>query len=346
MHRFDRALAILLLLRDGKSWSATALAARLEVSTRTIYRDIETLSAVGVPVYAELGRNGGFRLMEGYFLPPISFTVSEAVSLLLGMTLLRSLRVRPLAAALETGERKLVAAIPDHLRATLADARKVIGFEEAARDIFTLERGQPPPAPETAPAIPPPDEGTIVDTFLQAVLDRRTLVLRYRSPYREGTTHHTVIPRGMFWDRDRWYLVGSRVERADETRLWRADRVLSIAPDAQVAEAPRDFDVRSLLGRNWLRTAMNEWRFQAPVVIRLTRQHAERLRQDWFYRHAAYEEIDPDTVVMTFGESDRAIVFDLLRWLGPGAELLEPRAWRAALADELRGMAAVYEGEG
>ena len=61
MNRFDRALAILLLLRQGKTLSATALAHQFEVSSRTIYRDIETLSAVGVPVFAEMGRAGGFR---------------------------------------------------------------------------------------------------------------------------------------------------------------------------------------------------------------------------------------------------------------------------------------------
>jgi predicted DNA-binding transcriptional regulator YafY len=88
MNRFDRALAILLLLRSGKTWSAPNLACRLEVSTRTIYRDIETLSAVGVPVYAEAGPEGGYRLVEGYFLPPIAFTVGEATSLLTGLALL------------------------------------------------------------------------------------------------------------------------------------------------------------------------------------------------------------------------------------------------------------------
>lgn len=343
MNRFDRALAILLLLRDGKSWSATALAARLEVSTRTIYRDIDTLGAVGVPVYAEVGRNGGFRLLEGYFLPPISFTVGEAVALLLAMTLLRSLRVRPLAAALETGEQKLVAAIPDHLRALLADARKVIGFEESTRDVFQLERAQTPPDPDAGEATPRPGEAAVVDTFLQAVLDRRTLALRYASPYRQGIDDLIVIPRGMFWDRDRWYLVGSRAGRAEETRLWRADRVLTIAAAARVAEPPRAFDVRTLLGRGWLKAAMAEWRERAPIVIRLTKRHAEHLAQDWYYRHAAFEEVGPDSILMTFGESSRPLVFNLLRWLGPGAELLEPAEWRPAFAAELRDLAAAYD---
>src|ERR1044072_2329971 len=104
MNRFDRALGILLLLRSGESLSATELARRFEVSTRTIYRDVEALGMVGVPVYAERGRDGGFRLVEGYFLPPVMFTRAEAVSLLLAVTLLRNLRSRPFAADLELAE--------------------------------------------------------------------------------------------------------------------------------------------------------------------------------------------------------------------------------------------------
>jgi DNA topoisomerase-3 len=104
MNRLDRALGILLLLRGGKAISATDLSERFEVSTRTIYRDIETLSSLGVPVYAEKGRAGGFRLVEGYFLPPVMFSVREAISLVLGLSLLRNLRADVLSTPEMTGE--------------------------------------------------------------------------------------------------------------------------------------------------------------------------------------------------------------------------------------------------
>src|SRR4051794_16844349 len=136
MNRFDRALGILLLLRSGSSRSAADLARRFEVSTRTIYRDVETLGLVGVPVYAERGRDGGFRLVDGYFLPPVMFSRAEAVSLLLAVTMLRSLRSRPFAADLETAEEKLLAAVPKDLREVLSEARKVIGAEAAPGDAF------------------------------------------------------------------------------------------------------------------------------------------------------------------------------------------------------------------
>jgi predicted DNA-binding transcriptional regulator YafY len=334
MNRLDRALGILLLLRRGDTLSAAELSRRFEVSTRTIYRDMETLSAIGVPIYAEMGRAGGFRLVPGFFLPPVMFSVGEAVSLLLGLTLLRSLRSKPFAAELETSADKLLAAVPDHLRAILTEAQKVIGFEAMPSDAFHPE----PPVSSTPSAA---SEDTVVGTFLQALLDRRLVMLDYRSPYRATSHTSSIIPCGLLWDRNRWYLVGKRAGQAEEARLWRADRVAAIRRDEAIAAQPL-FDVRALLGRNWLRSAMQQWAREAPVTLRLSRQQAERLQQDWYYRQAQFEDIAESQVRMTFGESDRAIVLELLRWLGPGAELIEPRAWRQALRDELREMLAVY----
>jgi predicted DNA-binding transcriptional regulator YafY len=112
MGRFERVLGILLHLRAGKEISAFDLAHHFGVSRRTIYRDMEMLSALGVPVYAERGHAGGFRLLEGYFLPPVMFSKGEAVSLLLSVTLLRSLRTKPFPADLVKAEKKLLAAMP------------------------------------------------------------------------------------------------------------------------------------------------------------------------------------------------------------------------------------------
>jgi predicted DNA-binding transcriptional regulator YafY len=124
MKELDRTLGILLLLRGGRSVSATELAGRFEVSTRTIYRDIETLSALGVPVVAEMGRTGGFKLRDGYFLPPVTLGPEEAVSLLLGVILMRRLRVAPFPKEADFAERKLLAALPPETREAMERASR------------------------------------------------------------------------------------------------------------------------------------------------------------------------------------------------------------------------------
>lgn len=339
MNRFDRILAILLYLRSQKSVSAIKLAETFEVSRRTIYRDIETLSALGVPVYAERGREGGFQLLEGYFLPPLMFTTGEAVSLLLGLALLKNLHASPFEVELETARRKLLTAVPGRLNATLAQAQKLIGFEALAGDVFHPEPAAPLPPSAQAPL----SESQVITTFLQAILDSRAILIHYYSPYGRRTERIIAHPLGMFWDRDRWYLVGAQERPEREPRVWRADRVLKIRPERELELTPVDFDVQALLGRNWLEAAMARWRQESPVKIRLTSAQAERLRQDWYYRHAEYISLEADQVMMTIGEDRPKLVLELLRWLGPGAELVEPRAWRGSLKDELRQMLALYE---
>src|SRR4051812_37129609 len=199
MNRFDRALALLLLLRSGKTLAAPELARRLEVSTRTIYRDMETLSGVGVPVYAEAGREGGFRLVEGYFLPPIAFTTGEVTSLLTGLALLERLRARPFAAELETAAQKLLAVVPDSLGKVLSQVQQVIGFEAIPEDIFHPERTHAANQSE-------PDyqaEAQTLTVFLKCIFDQQAVNLTYNSPY-SGTSDSVIAaPYGILWDRDR-----------------------------------------------------------------------------------------------------------------------------------------------
>ncbi len=319
--------------------SASELAVAFEVSARTIYRDVDALSALGIPIYAERGRTGGFRLLEGYFLPALGFTVEEAVSLTLGITLLRAMRLRPYEAALESAERKLVAAMPEHLSDLLANAERFIGVEAALEGV--LQSDLP-----TSELHKPPDstERIAIDTFLKGILSGTQVILTYRSPYRDRSSEITANPLAIFSDRQRWYLVGERTGNEGETRLWRADRVLSTQSTNEPITRDGEFDVRQLLGRAWLRQAMHQWTSESPVRVRLTSTLAGRLQHDWYYSHATFESVGDGIVMMTFGEDRQEYVFELLRWLGPGAELIEPIAWRADFLQQIFALASPYQG--
>jgi len=344
MNRFDRILGILLFLRSGKAVSAADLARRFEVSRRTIYRDIDTLSSLGVPVYAERGREGGFRLLEGYFLPPLMLSTGEAVVLLLGLTLLHNLRAKPFSSELETAENKLLAAMPARLQAILSEAQKIIGFENLVADAFHPEPADPQQLEISSfEGVAESPESEAISLFLKAILDGTTVRLQYRSPYRGKTEEFIAEPLGIFWDRDRWYLVGKRAGQDKPPHLWRADRIVKISQNGTVISTVSSFDVQALLGHNWLKSAMEQWRREAPVQIRLAQAQARRLQQDWYYRHAKFEPAGEAQMVMTFGEDDCQVVLELLRWLGPGAELVAPKKWRRLVRDELRQMLAVYD---
>jgi predicted DNA-binding transcriptional regulator YafY len=336
MNELDRILGILLTLQSRPAVTARQLAERFEVSTRTIYRDIQTMSGLGIPVYSERGRKGGIRLLPGYFLPPLMFAEQEAIALLLGLLLVRSLRVAPFPAEVESASQKLLAAMPEHLRATLARFERLLGVERPTSDVFHLEAGAAPPASA------PRDESDVLTRFLQALLDQRTVRLRYQAPHHEAPTSREVQPLGLFMDRNWWYLVGEPAgevsDAARPRRFWRADRVVELAALHPMSERPGDFDVGTLLGHAWLEEAMQTWRERAPVRLRITAEQAERLRADWYYRHALYEEEGDSRVLLTLGEADEELVLALVRWLGPGAELISPEAWRSTLRAQLEAM--------
>lgn len=341
MHEIDRVLGILLELQSGRGVSAKQLAARFVVSTRTIYRDVQTMSLLGIPIYSKRGRNGGIRLLEGYFLPPLMFSREEAIALLLALLLLRSLRVVPFQAQTETAAQKLLAAVPGHLRTLLARLERVIGVERTQSDIFH------PEPDETVGTEHPQRESEVVTRFVQALLEQRTVRMRYQSPYRETATESVADPLGLFWDRDRWYLVGAILGSRGAHVTWRADRATDLAvlgPKDGTREKETDrntgteFDIAAMLRHAWLKSAMDAWRQHAPVLLRITGEQARRLSQDWYYRYASYEAEPDGTRIMTFGEDHPEVVLALVRWLGPGATLLAPEAWRARLHRELEAM--------
>ncbi|HEV2676806.1 MAG TPA: YafY family protein [Aliidongia sp.] len=340
MTRIERAFAILLLLSDGSMVTATDLARRFEVSVRTIYRDVEMLSETGVPVYAERGAQGGYRLLEGYFLPPVTFSRAETVAMLLSLALARGLKVPPFAAELESAERKLVAALPARLKPLLAETRRLVGFERTAIDTFHPEW---PGADDGSPAADAA-EARAVETFLKAVLDGTRVRFTYRTPYNRPGSMVEAQPQGLLWDRDRWYLIGLKLDGRDRPpeqtqRFWRADRVLEI--ELSTLRSPiSPFDVRPLLDRVWLGRAMARWNGPDPVRIRMTKAQVQRLRRDWYYRFADYAPGGPDHMIVSYGEGDPAPALELVRWLGPEAELLAPAAWREKLRLELLEMAA------
>lgn len=334
MKELDRILGMLLLLQSRRAMPAKQLAQRFRVSTRTIYRDLQTMSLLGIPIYAERGRKGGIRLLEGYFLPPLMFSQGEAIALLFGLLLLRNLRAVPFQPETETASHKLLTAVPEHLRATLAHLEHVLGVERYRGDMFSAEPSKPNHAPDLE------KEGTIVTRFLQAILDHSDLYMRYRSPYRDAESETEIRPLGAFWDRERWYLVGDRTRSAGEHRLWRADRVLDLATRSQGESEASDksFDIGAMLGHAWLKSAMDTWRGRVPVRLRITATQADRLNQDWYYSLAQYD-VQPDgSIVMSFGEDNAEVVLALVRWLGPGAELLSPEEWKPLLRTQLETM--------
>lgn len=202
MRRADRLFQIVQYLRGGRLVTAAMLAEWLEVSERTIYRDIADLQASGVPIDGEAGV--GYLMRDGYDLPPLMFTRDEIVALVAGARLIRAWGGAGMARAAEEALTKIEAVLPDGARHR-ADQIEIHAF-----------------APEMTPEV-----RERIDAMERAAEQRRRLALSYRDA--EGrATKRTVRPLGLwFWGKV-WTLVGW-CELREDFRMFRLDRIDAMA---------------------------------------------------------------------------------------------------------------------
>lgn len=216
----DRLLSVLLLLQTRGRVTAAELAERLEVSVRTIYRDVESLSAAGVPVYAERGRHGGIALLPGFRTDVTGLTSDESRALFV-LAAQSAHSALGLEQALGSALRKVMAALPaPHRPAAELTSRRILVDPDR-----WLSGPRDPRGRTGAPG------AVDLDVLHTAVFADRRLRLRYRHSGAAAARTYTVDPYGLVAKAGTWYLVA---DRAGRPRLFRADRMRS----ATVTDAP------------------------------------------------------------------------------------------------------------
>ena len=218
--RASRLVSLLLLLQTRGHLTAPELAEELEVSVRTVYRDVEALSAAGVPVYAEAGRGGGFRLVEGYRTRLTGLSAKEAEALLLGGTP-GPVGELGLGTVFAAAQAKLLAAMPKEV----ADRAFVV------RQRFHLDS-----AGWFKSSRVPAHLGPVAT----AVWEGRRLEVVYRHYDSDEEAKRVLDPLGLVLKAGVWYLVASR---DGESRTYRISRIRSARVLDEESSRPPDFDL-------------------------------------------------------------------------------------------------------
>jgi predicted DNA-binding transcriptional regulator YafY len=229
--RADRLVSLVLLLRLRGRMSATRLARELEVSPRTVLRDVEALSAAGVPVYAERGRHGGFQLAPGFRTELPGLTHDEALALLVAGSR-PGVQAFGLGSALAAAMLKVVDALPDGQRATALEAVQRLVVDPGV-DLLARRA-------DVADDVPEP----VVTTVRRAVLAGTKLRIHYTAAAGGTAEWRTVDPIGLVGVRGQVYLLATR---SGEDRTYRLSRVLTAVDLEERAERPDEID----LERTW-----------------------------------------------------------------------------------------------
>ncbi|MFC8194360.1 helix-turn-helix transcriptional regulator [Streptomyces sp. NPDC060006] len=321
--RADRLISLVLLLRRHGRLTADTLARELEVSTRTVLRDIEALSAAGVPVYAERGRHGGFALLPGFQTELTGLNQDEALALLAAGSG-RGEHVFGLGSALASAMRKVVDALPEGHRTSASDAAQRF-LVDPETDLLSRRL-----VDEEVP-------GTTMTAVRRAVLAGHKLRIHYAATG-QSPQWRTVDPIGLVTVRDRSYLLATR---SGADRTYRLSRMSAAEELPEAAQRPNRVD----LDRIW-RERSARFLSGGDHMTVLVRVNPAR-REELLDAALAVRAEDPDAdgwlrLEVTFQDSRHAVW--ALWQLGMDAEALDPPSLRTSLHDRATAMAARYGG--
>jgi predicted DNA-binding transcriptional regulator YafY len=323
--RASRLVQLLLLLQTNGKMTASRLAGELEVSVRTIYRDIEALSGAGVPIYAEAGPGGGVRLVDGYRTRLTGLTAEEAEALALS-GLPGAASELGLGTVLAAAQLKVDAALPPELRSRAVRMRE--RFHLDAPGWFAREEAVPHLA-----------------VLSRAVWDEERVEIRYEK--RDGEVRRALDPLGLVLKAGVWYLVALS-GRTRSMRTFRVSRVRAVKPLGEPSTRPDDFD----LAARWAESSAAFFETWPTFEVRIRVRGGAIWNLKYLLGPGATEEVvaratEPDAdgwrEVTLRMESIGMAQHELLRF-GGDVEVLEPAELREAMAVTAEELATRYAG--
>jgi predicted DNA-binding transcriptional regulator YafY len=320
--RADRLLTILLLLQARERMTAQELAVRLEVSERTIYRDIQALSQAGIPVYAEAGTGGGYSLIEQYQTRLTGLTESEVRALAPSQSS-GPLHDLGLGSALEAAFLKLEAVLSPHWQGDIDTVKRSIHLDSTGW-LWTKE---------PVPFLPLLNEALWLGQKVEVEYSRHDGQIRQR----------VIDPYGLVAKSTVWYLIGA-VD--GQIRIFRVSRVRAARLLAETSQRSRDFDVR-VYWETWNRTFEANY---TPYVVRLrlAPEGIQRLFEiaDETVRTSMREDPicdDQGWRIISITFSSLLHARTVVMGVGNLLEVLEPLELREAIRVQARQIVALYE---
>jgi|TARA_R110001606_G_scaffold213201_2_gene361045 predicted DNA-binding transcriptional regulator YafY len=311
---------MLMMLQTHEKVTAAELADACETSIRTVYRDIEALSAIGVPVYSEQGVQGGYRLLQGYRTRLNGLSAKEAETLFLA-GLSGPAQKMGIDTLLADAQLKLKAALPENIRPEI----------DRLQSRFLLD----------APNWFSDDEKvTYLPDLMTAVLEQRCVVMQYQSW--KGEINRQLQPLGIVLKGGQWYLL-AQVEK--DVRTYRVSRIESLTLLDEVFERPKDFNLAAF----WQDSLRRMETIQFPIIaeVRLTVLGLKIMQyvcSSYAVNQAQIEPMDESgwhRARFPVGESVHGCA-ELLRF-GAELEVIGPPELRAEMEKMVSSLARLYQ---
>jgi predicted DNA-binding transcriptional regulator YafY len=245
-HPTSRVLAVLELLQSRGTITGPELAERLEMDVRTVRRYISHLQDVGIPVEANIGRHGGYRLRAGFKLPPLMFTEEEATAIMLGLLTSTWLEVGQSPIAIEGAMAKVSRVLPMR-------AKERLQAMSTHLVLFPHHQQERPSA-------------TLLIDVSEAIHVGQRIEIEYRS-HKQEYTQRIIEPYSISGWKGRWYLVGFCCLRQD-FRSFRLDHIQRLTTLTETFEKDQTFNLEAFIQRQYgSRGIAIEIEFQVPLAV-------------------------------------------------------------------------------
>jgi predicted DNA-binding transcriptional regulator YafY len=310
-----RLITLIFLLQNQPNQKASELAEKLGVSLRTVHRYFDMLEEMGIPLYAERGPYGGFSLVRGYKMPPLVFTLEEAVALVLGTGMVEEMWGELYRESARGALAKLENLLPEEQVREVAWARNSLVATGMNRSDLK--------------ALTP-----TLEKLRRAIREHRSLEMKYQSNQVPHPTQRRIDPYALVHRWGWWYVVGFCHLR-DDVRTFRVDRIAEISLSDATFSIPPEFDLQAHL--------KNEFQAEPQVKAKL-KVDADAT---WLFKgnQSYWESIEEQadgSLIVTFSAPALEWAASTALAYGPAVEVLEPPELRQMMMEWLQVTSAKY----
>ncbi|MFJ7735089.1 helix-turn-helix transcriptional regulator [Lysinibacillus sp. NPDC097287] len=312
MSKAKRLLDILMFVNAKKKFTAQEIADEFKISIRTVHRYILDLSEMGLPIYAEQGRNGGYTVLPNRLLPPILFTEEEAVAIFFAFQSLGFYRNLPFDAETSSVAQKLYSSLPSDTKIKIDKMRSYVAFWSPKRSIET----------------------PLLKEVLEAAIETTNLRIQYES--QSGVTTKHIRPIGVYAHDGLWYLPAYDY-RKQKILLYRVDRIHSI-----LSKETNDDGFINL--EQWFDS--NEAQKPIRLHVQLTMEGVRQCKSvPSFEGLVVTNEDGTGYIDSDIDEGEISFITPLFYRLGMHARILEPQALIDGLRTHAEEILAMYQDE-
>jgi predicted DNA-binding transcriptional regulator YafY len=301
-----RLITLIFLLQNQPNQKASELAGKLGVSLRTVHRYFEMLDEMGIPVYSERGPYGGFSLVRGYKMPPLVFTLEEAVAIVLGTGIVEEMWGELYREAARGALAKLENLLPDEQVREVVWARgSLVATGMNRSDLKAL-----------TPAL---------EKLRRAIREHRSVSMNYQSAQLPHPTQRGLDPYALVHRWGWWYVIGF-CHVHEEVRTFRVDRIAEISLSDATFNIRTDFDLQAHL-KNELQA---QPQIKAKLKVEASASHLITSNRSYW---ESIEEQTDGSMIVTFSTPALEWAASTTLAYGPAVEVLEPPELRVMVAE-------------